>query len=872
MRRRTRAPAGAPEAVAGARSDVRAGKGTRGTVAQSGRPCQRREQRGNNSGAAARPLGPLPPPLPFAAAAMSTASAAAPDAVAAPAAHRADRMTADYLRATRVAVFGSTLLPLLTTLCSRWLLGNPAPRISVAELVVHVLLIATVNLAVGYGLRRAAAVLDQWSRDQAAFLGALSVRRLDLAIASAAALSLFLELAVIRWQGSVFELFALYKNLGLLACFAGLGLGYALAGRDRLPLVATIPLLGWQMLLLLTLRHGFPGPVLDTNGYSWRVQSLLATPFPEQRNIGFAVAQRGGQFVAAYAFLSVLFVLSALAFLPVGQLCGRLMARRPPLRAYALNLLGSLAGVGALLLASALWTPPLVWFAPLFALLLAFQAFHRRVVLTGAVAALLAAVVLAWPVSFQWERIYSPYQVIEHGPGERGLTVVRAAGHYYQKVHDLSAAAQARSEEARRVGFYYEMPYRVHGAPRQVAVLGAGTGNDVAAALRSGAEHVDAVEIDPVILRLGLLYHPEDPYEDPRVREIVNDARTWLRTTPDTYDLIVYGLLDSHTLLSHASSVRLESFVYTVEGLREARARLKDDGLLSLSFSVVSKEIGRKIYLMMTQAFDGQAPICLRGAYDGSVIFLQRKHGGLSLPATLALDRRQGFWVMERFEDPGLRADVSTDDWPFLYMAERVYPRSYIVMGLLVLALSVLLTVNFVSERPATSHAVFFFLGAGFMLVETKAITELGLTFGNTWHVIGISIAGILAMAFLATVAVLRFHPRGVAVPFVLLLASLALGFWVSRAGGFAPTAPGRTAAVALLSLPIFFSGILFARFLDAGASIAGAMAVNLMGAMVGGLLEYNAMYFGFRFLYGLAAALYACAFLLAGRARARPQ
>jgi hypothetical protein len=354
------------------------------------------------------------------------------------------------------------------------------------------------------------------------------------------------------------------------------------------------------------------------------------------------------------------------------------------------------------------------------------------------------------------------------------------------------------------------------------------------------------------------------------VRGIVNDARTYLRTTPETYDLIVYGLLDSHTLLSHASSVRLESFVYTVEGLREARARLKEDGLLSVSFAVVSREIGRKIYLMMTEAFDGRPPLCLRGAYDGSVIYLQRKNGGVAVPAGLTLDRRQGFWEMERFADATVRADVSTDDWPFLYMAERVYPRSYLFMGLVVIALSALLTGNFMAERPASSHAVFFFLGAGFMLVETKAITELGLTFGNTWHVIGISIAGILAMAFLATVAVSRWRLRGVVLPFVLLLASLGLGWWVSRAGGFAPTAAGKLAAVALLSLPIFFSGILFARFLDTGVSIGGAMAVNLLGAMVGGLLEYNSMYFGFRFLYGLAALLYACAFVLAWRVPAR--
>ncbi|HEV7498520.1 MAG TPA: hypothetical protein VGQ33_00895, partial [Vicinamibacteria bacterium] len=185
-------------------------------------------------------------------------------------------MTADFLRATRVAVLGSTLLPLVTTLCSVSLLRTPEFQVGMRELIAHFLMIALVNLAAAYVLDRLAPTLDEWGRAQADFLDVLPRRRLDLAIVAAAALSLFLELAVIRWQGSVFELFALYKNLGLLACFAGLGLGYALAGRDRIPLFATLPLLGGQMLLLVSLRHGLPGHALETNGYSWRVQSLLA--------------------------------------------------------------------------------------------------------------------------------------------------------------------------------------------------------------------------------------------------------------------------------------------------------------------------------------------------------------------------------------------------------------------------------------------------------------------------------------------------------------------------------------------------------------------------------------------------------------------
>lgn len=782
-------------------------------------------------------------------------------------------MTPAYLRALKAAFLGSTLLPAVTTVCSLWMLGGRPYAISWTEAALHLAGILLANLAFGRLVEATRQAADSGSLGQASFVAQLPERYLDLAIVGSAALSLFFEMAMIRWQGSMFELFALYKNLSLLACFAGLGLGYALAGRDRLPLLFTLPLLAWQMLLLTFLRHGLPGPALESNGHTWRIQSLLATPFPEQRNIGFAVAQTAGQFLAAYSFLIVLFVLTALIFLPVGQLCGRLMTRRAQLRAYGLNLLGSLLGVLLLLGVSAIWSPPLIWFAPVFVALLAFQAFDRRLLFFGSTAALAAVVVLSWPVSFPWERIYSPYQLIERGPADHGLAMIRAAGHYYQKVHDLSADAQGLSPESRRVAYYYELPYRIHGRPGHVAILGAGTGNDVAAALRAGSAQVDAIEIDPVILKLGTYYHPERPYADPRVRKVVNDARSYLRTTGETYDLIVYALLDSHTLLSHASSVRLESFVYTVEGIREARARLGEDGLLSLSFAVVSKEIGRKIYLMMTEAFDGQPPVCVRGAYDGSVIFLQRKHGGLTLPSDLALDRKQGFWVMERFEDASLAADVSTDDWPFLYMAKRDYPLSYVFMGLLVLALCVLLTANFVGERPKFSGGAFFFLGAGFMLVETKAITELGLILGNTWQVVGIGISGILVMAFLATVLVQARRGGGVVVPFVLLMASLAAGVLLARAGGLQPTPWGRLATVAVLSCPVFFSGILFARLLRSEDNVAAAMAVNLLGAMGGGLLEYNSMYFGFQFLYWLAGGLYLIAFLwaLAHRRRALP-
>src|SRR5207245_11350232 len=97
-------------------------------------------------------------------------------------------------------------------------------------------------------------------------------------------------------------------------------------------------------------------------------------------------------------------------------------------------------------------------------------------------------------------------------------------------------------------------------------------------------------------------------------------------------------LLGSHRLLSHGSSVRLDSFVYTVEGLREARNRLKPDGMISLSFSVLSDSLGRKIYMMLQQVFDGRPPFCVSADYDASIIFLESNDPHWRVDPKLAAD------------------------------------------------------------------------------------------------------------------------------------------------------------------------------------------------------------------------------------------
>ena len=118
------------------------------------------------------------------------------------------------------------------------------------------------------------------------------------------------------------------------------------------------------------------------------------------------------------------------------------------------------------------------------------------------------------------------------------------------------------------------------GAPFQDAlIIGAGSGNDIDHALRYGVGRIDAVEIDPVIQRIGIVSNPDRPYDDPRVVRHLDDGRHFLRTTDRKYDLVVYALVDSLILHSGYANIRLESYLFTEQALADIRQILKPGGI-----------------------------------------------------------------------------------------------------------------------------------------------------------------------------------------------------------------------------------------------------------------------------------------------------
>ena len=682
----------------------------------------------------------------------------------------------------------------------------------------------------------------------------------QMSIVLASALALYVELVMIRWHATCAHVFAIFKNVSLLSCFLGLGIGFALAARrKRVSLIFFLPLLAIQV--------AFFSFIATTLG------GRRVNPVAEQLVMGqFGDEWSWLQAVEGNVFLAGIFVLNALMFIPIGNLTGRLMSKLPTMQSYSLNLIGSLSGIAAFFVMSLAWAPPTLWIGAVLLGAAPFLIRHPRLGSVGFGSLLTMLIALGLQGRLEERRYYSPYQAITLRlppvKGDRATPTIKVNHAFYQEINDYSPAAVAANPSLAEDASYYNLPYQLQKKPGDVLVVGAGSGNDVAAALRHGATTVTAVEIDPAIQYIGKHIHPERPYQDKRTIAELNDARSFLRQTDERYDTIIYGLLDSHTNLGAMTNVRLDSFVYTVEGFREAAARLKDDGLLIVSYLILDPLQADKLYGMLNQACPDHTPRVFKS------------HRGLTFATGPGLGRipKTVAGLTERTDEIAKRAEnaeVATDDWPYFYMQKRTYPITYAGMILLLLVLSGWIVKRKLGKVSVTSGkgSVFFFLGAGFMLVETKSITELGLVFGNTWLVNAVAIAGILVMGFLANQWIVRKGQMPLYTTFALLGGTLVLGLVTTRLSMAGVVLPlSKLLMPLILTSPLFFAGLIFSGQLSEGGEIGDAISANLFGAMLGGFLEYNSMYWGLSSLYPLGLVLYGCAFVCCLRNRKQQQ
>ena len=689
-------------------------------------------------------------------------------------------------------------------------------------------------------------------------------------------LGLFLELLLIRWVGTEVRIFAYLQNTVLVVCFLGLGAGCVSHHRPASP----TRMLG--ALALLTALLSLPPSRAIFAGIS----SLLSVL--GDLNIWYAgISDRPLTTILSVGLglgLTLIVMLLLLeVFVPVGRILGSAIHGHPSaLRAYSLNVAGSLLGTWLFVLLSTLFLPPWVWFGAAALLALPLLGSGRQRLWRGA---LLVAPALCCAGGLLGDAalttVWSPYQKLVVRAASPGGTssgrVIEVNNAGYQVMLDLSetarSAGQQRFDPAQSGWSQYDLPTRLHSDPQEVLIVGAGSGNDVAGALRAGAARITAVEIDPAILEIGTRMHPERPYDSARVELVIDDARSFFSKARREYDVISFGLLDAHTTAS-MTNARLDHFVYTLESLRQVRGLLAPDGLLTLCFEARRPFIADRMARTLTQVF-GHPPEAFRiprNEYGwGGVMFVT----GDPQAVKAALDRHPDLrrlihhWRMESALDLSQETEPASDDWPFIYLSHRRVPLLFVLLaGLLLLQLPYLRSRQQVREgldprRWEREQWHFALLGAGFLLFEVLNISRAGVVLGQTWVVNAVIISAVLVLVLLANLLVARGWMVSTTAAFLALAGSLiALYlFDLSWLGGW--PSPFRALTVGLVTtLPLLFSGVLFARAFLEARDRGRALGANLLGALVGAILQSLSFLTGFRSLLLLVLALYVAAYL----------
>jgi SAM-dependent methyltransferase len=673
----------------------------------------------------------------------------------------------------------------------------------------------------------------------------------------------------------------------LLASFLGLSAGClaATARWDLLPQVPALLVLTMGAAHVVEKSRPLLEKVLDVGGQSAPSLVFFGTEIhrADLARLPIPMEVLGGLF----------FALVAATFLGLGQELGRTLSRMPDrVRSYIVNIAGSLAGVVLFTAVSWAGLAPFWWFSAGAAGLGWLLVRKGKPLRLDLAAALVAAPALAALTSWSWveggqvlgRHYWSPYYRVDVTNPPFDRLVVNLVSH--QTITPLSARVPG-------YGLIHLLRRDSGGPPfRDVLIIGSGTGNDLSRALAWGAQSVDAVEIDPVIARLGRERNPDRPYADPRVRLIQGDGRNYLRSTEKKYDLIVYALVDSLVLHSSYSSIRLENYLFTREAIADVHRLLKPDGMFAMyNFyrqgwivarleKTLREEFGAPPLLFSLPPLDviplgsriGLFSMLVAGATESlSSNFAAHEVYSLDLhtqdlPAApngfAAASADSDHWLLRpaRVAEPDdLR--IPTDDWPFLYLRRPSIPgisaRGAAVMAVLSLALLALVG----AAKPSFVDRKMFFLGAGFMLLETRSVVQMALLFGSTWVVNAFVFAFVLTMILAANLLVYRLKPK-TAVPFAAaLFASLLIQALVPLRTFLGWGIPAQAAGAGLVTFaPIFLSAALFSVYFSRSDRPDRALGANILGSMAGGLCEYGSMVWGFSGLLAAAGLFYALA------------
>jgi hypothetical protein len=336
---------------------------------------------------------------------------------------------------------------------------------------------------------------------------------------------------------------------------------------------------------------------------------------------------------------------------------------------------------------------------------------------------------------------------------------------------------------------------------------------------------------------------------------VIDDGRAFLERNDSQYDLILFALPDSLTLVSGQSSLRLESYLFTREALAEARDHLAPGGVFAMYNYYREAWLIDRLAGTLSDVY-GHAP-CLDNV------------GTVGRLAALTVGLEEASVECEASWSPTTEVVApATDDYPFLYLQHREIPIFYLVsIGLILVVSGAGVRIAGGPMRAMSPHLDLFFMGAAFLLLETKSVVQFALLFGTTWVVNALVFGGILLSVLAAVTVARRVGLPRPAILFPLLFLAVAISWFVEPRVLLSLDPAWRfIASIAIYFSPIFLANLVFAQRFEIAEDSTAAFGANLLGAMVGGVVEYAALVTGYQALAVLVGLFYAAAWVTGRR------
>ena len=691
-------------------------------------------------------------------------------------------------------------------------------------------------------------------------------------------LILYTELLLVRWISTEISIFSYLQNSILISCFLGLGIGCLKPDRHKtlesslfnftiIAVLLSIPFLRKIMQSLsqmLSVFHDFL-----TWNHLQDADLLL-------KSIYIFVG-----FFLTFYILSLIWKI----MLPLGsRLSDLIESSDDKLLFYTINIFGSLIGVWIFGLFSYLSLDPAYWLAALsfvyIIYILNFDKLNKKF-------SVMLMLILALPIATSYfdnsiKTIWSPYQklVLSEKIEDKTEYVLSVNNVGFQQIQNNSLEHIKNNYPLlyRESGLFsqYDIPYKFTSNPEDILIVGAGTGNDIAGAIRNTNAQITAIEIDSAIIDLGIKYHPEKPFQSERVKFITTDARESFMSLDKKFDIIVFGLLDSHTTAS-LTNARLDHFVYTIESLTQVKKLLKQDGILALIFEPQREYVSLRLAQSLEFVFN-MKPLILKFPTTelgwGGELYLIGDLAKVEKALNSDLELHNYINTIKQdtekyFKD---KVKLTNDNWPYLYIEKPSIPSLFVFLGLIFLLLwsdikkKILKDFNYSSFIANPNNLMFFLMGCGFSLFEVYGINQSAILLGSTWIVNTFVISTVLIVILIANYFVAKIKiEKGFIKYFYITLLCLLLMLYKLNFSDYLFYSFWTKVFIlfSCFGVPFIFCSIVFATHFSNSNNIPEALGSNMLGCLIGRILQFFTFLTGIKSLVIVIAFAYFLCFIL---------